>query len=72
MRTADCCGACGTQLQPIVPTSEYAQLAVQLCLDNGITQPGPLLLAHVAHVAVVHSELTEMPPLVPFDPKRKG
>lgn len=67
-RPADCCGLCGVQLQPMPDSSLYLQQARTLAAGNGLQNPGPLLLALLAHVLVVHRGSDSVPALVPWQP----
>lgn len=58
------CGACGVHLQRLDPGTSYARMAGELCLQQGATAPTPIHLALVAHTAVVHDDLTELPELL--------
>jgi len=57
------CGACGVRLQPLDPSSAWMDLATQLLADSGL-KAGTLGMSLVVHTAIVHPELTELPPLV--------
>lgn len=58
------CSACETWLQPLDPTSSWRVMAVDLCSLQGIHNPKPLMLALVAHTAIVHDDLEELPHLL--------
>lgn len=66
---ADACSACGTQLQPLEPSSSWYELALTHAREYGIHKPAPILLALIAHTAVVHDDLTELPALQPWKGK---
>lgn len=58
------CGACGVILQRLEVSSSYWRMARELCVQQGAQAPTPIHLALVAHTAIVHDDLTELPPLL--------